>query len=66
MSKLKRVSNPGVSRKDYSHTRQVKRQRLAEMARKEASEAIRQAARKLVPELDETTASLPSCPARRV
>jgi HEAT repeat protein len=40
----------------------VAQKRLAEMARKDASEAVRQAARKLVPALDETTASLPPLP----
>ncbi len=36
--------------------------RLTEMARSDASEAVRQAARKLVPAMDETTASLPPLP----
>jgi hypothetical protein len=36
--------------------------RLAEMAQSDASEAVRQAARKLVPAIDETTASLPPLP----
>jgi HEAT repeat protein len=36
--------------------------RLAEMARNDASEAVREAARKLVPPIDETTASLPPLP----
>jgi len=36
--------------------------RLAEMARSDGSEAVRQAARKLVPSVKETTASLPPLP----
>jgi hypothetical protein len=40
----------------------VAHKRLAEMASKDASEAVRQAARKLVPAVDETTASLPPLP----
>ena len=36
--------------------------RLAEMAKKDTSEAVRQAARKLVPAVDETTAALPPLP----
>jgi hypothetical protein len=38
--------------------------RLAEMARADASEVVRAAARKLVPSADETTASLPPLPGR--
>ena len=44
------------------HKTPVAQKRLAEMARKDASEAVRQAARKLVPAVDETTASLPPLP----
>ena len=43
------------------HTPLVQR-RLAEMARSDASEAVRQAARKLCPAVEETTASLPPLP----
>ncbi len=44
------------------HNTPVVQKRLAEMARSDASEAVRQAARKLVPSIDETTASLPPLP----
>jgi HEAT repeats len=44
------------------HKTPVAQIRLSEMARKDASEAVRQAARKLVPAVDETTASLPPLP----
>jgi hypothetical protein len=44
------------------HKTPVVQKRLAEMARTDASEAVRQAARKLVPAMDETTASLPPLP----
>ena len=36
--------------------------RLAEMAKTDVSESVRQAARKLIPAVDETTASLPPLP----
>jgi HEAT repeat protein len=44
------------------HKTPVVQRRLAEMARSDTSEAVRQAARKLVPATDETTASLPPLP----
>jgi hypothetical protein len=44
------------------HKTPVAQKRLSEMARKDASEAVRQAARKLVAAVDETTASLPPLP----
>jgi Tfp pilus assembly major pilin PilA len=45
-----------------AHKTPVVQRRLAEMARSDASEAVRQAASKLVPTADETTASLPPLP----
>ena len=45
-----------------AHDTPVVQKRLAEMARSDASEAVRQAARKLVPTTDETTAALPPLP----
>jgi HEAT repeats len=44
------------------HKTPVVQKRLAEMARTDASEAVRQAARKLIPPIDETTAALPPLP----
>ena len=44
------------------HKTPVVQKRLAEMARSDASEAVRQAARKLSPTTDETTAALPPLP----
>jgi hypothetical protein len=44
------------------HKTPLVQRRLAEMARTDASEAVRQAARKLIPPMDETTASLPPLP----
>jgi hypothetical protein len=44
------------------HKSPTVQKRLAEMARSDASEAVRQAARKLVPTDEETTASLPPLP----
>jgi hypothetical protein len=44
------------------HKTPVVQRRLAEMAKTDASEAVRQAARKLIPAVDETTASLPPLP----
>jgi HEAT repeats len=44
------------------HNTPLVQKRLAEMARSDASEAVRQAARKFVPSVDETTASLPPLP----
>jgi HEAT repeat protein len=45
-----------------AHNTPAVRRRLAEMARSDQSEAVRQAARKLVPSVEETTASLPPLP----
>jgi hypothetical protein len=45
-----------------AHKSPTVQRRLAEMARSDASESVRQAARKLVPSLEETTASLPPLP----
>jgi hypothetical protein len=44
------------------HKTPVVEKRLAEMARSDGSEAVRNAARKLVPKSDETTAALPPLP----
>jgi HEAT repeats len=44
------------------HKTPVVEKRLAEMARSDGSEAVRKAARKLVPASDETTAALPPLP----
>jgi hypothetical protein len=44
------------------HNTPMVQKRLAEMARSDTSEAVREAARKLVPSIDETTASLPPLP----
>lgn len=44
------------------HKTPAVQKRLAEMARTDTSEAVRQAARKLIPAVDETTASLPPLP----
>ncbi len=44
------------------HKTPAAQKRLAEMARTDTSEAVRQAARKLAPGMDETTASLPPLP----
>ena len=45
-----------------AHNTPIVQKRLAEMARSDASEAVRQAARKLSPSTDETTAALPPLP----
>jgi HEAT repeat protein len=45
-----------------NHATPLVQKRLAEMAKSDASEAVREAARKLVPAMDETTASLPPLP----
>jgi HEAT repeat protein len=45
-----------------AHKTPTAQRRLAEMARSDGSEAVRQAARKLVPSAEETTASLPPLP----
>jgi hypothetical protein len=45
-----------------AHKTPAVQRRLAEMARSDGSEAVRQAARKLVPSVEETTASLPPLP----
>jgi len=44
------------------HKTPLVQKRLSEMARTDTSEAVRQAARKLIPAIDETTASLPPLP----
>ena len=44
------------------HKTPIVEKRLAEMAKSDASEVVRQAAQKLVPAMDETTASLPPLP----
>jgi hypothetical protein len=45
-----------------AHKTPMVQRRLAEMARSDASQAVRQAAGKVVPSTDESTASLPPLP----